>query len=89
LVLVQLEIQGYDVVLRMDWLARHTVTNLNEKKLITFSTIGAKRQQHRGSNRQRTTSIIKVGADFNNVKEWMSGIPMCHRSIKTIRTQPK
>ena len=36
--LVQLNIQGWDVILGMDWLTRHKVTIDCERKLVTIST---------------------------------------------------
>ena len=43
--LVQLEIQGWDVILGMDWLAKHKVAIDCEKKLIAFWTPEGERME--------------------------------------------
>jgi len=37
--LIQLDIQGWDVILGIDWLAEYKVTIDCERKLVTFSTL--------------------------------------------------
>jgi len=48
--LVQLEIQGWDIILGMDWLAKHKVIIDCEKKLITFSTPKGERMELKGNS---------------------------------------
>jgi len=47
--LVQLNIQGWDVILGIDWLTRHKVTIDCERKLVTFSTSDGERVTFKGS----------------------------------------
>jgi len=56
--LIQLGIQRYDVILDMDWLAKHKVTIDCEKKLISFSNLEGVRSVLRGSSFQKSTPII-------------------------------
>ena len=46
---VQVEMQRWDIILGMDWLAKHKVTTDCEKKLITFSTPKGKRMEFKGN----------------------------------------
>ena len=58
--LVQLDIQGWDVILEMDWLTKHKVTIDCEKKLVTLSTPEGERMTFKGSGHQVT--ILTVSA---------------------------
>ena len=46
---VQVEMQRWDIILGMDWLAKHKVTTDCEKKLITFSTPKGERMEFKGN----------------------------------------
>jgi len=52
--LVHLELQGCDIILEIDWLAKYKVTIDCEKKLITFSTPEGERLEFGGNNLQQT-----------------------------------
>ena len=45
-----LEIQGYDVILGMDWLAKHKATIDCEQKLLTLITLEGGKLVHRLTN---------------------------------------
>ena len=56
--LVLLEIQRYDVILGIDWLAKHNTTISCEKMLLTLTTLEGEKMKYRGSNLQKTASVI-------------------------------
>jgi len=55
-----LEIQGYNVILGMDWLAKHKATIDCEKKLLTLTTPKGENLEYQGSNLQKTTPVIQL-----------------------------
>ena len=58
--LVQVEIEGWDIISGMDWLAKYKVTIDSEKKLITFSAPEGERVEFKGNGYQRTIPTIYV-----------------------------
>ena len=66
--MVLLEIQGYDVFLGMDWLAKHMETMDCEYKLLTLVTLEGK-LLYKGTNPKQTISIIFATQAFKMVKE--------------------
>jgi len=56
--LVQLDIQGLDVILRMDWLTRHKVTIDCKRKLVTFSAPDDERVTFKGNGHQVTIPTV-------------------------------
>ena len=55
-----LEIQGYDVILGMDWLAKHKATMYYEQKLLTLVTSEGEMLIYRGTNPKQTMPIIST-----------------------------
>jgi len=62
--LVQLEIQGWDIMLGLDWFAKHKVTTDYGKKLLTFSTPEGERVEFKGNGCWRTILTISAMQAF-------------------------
>ena len=71
--LVQLNIQGWDVILGMDWLTRHKVTIDCERKLVTFSTSDGERVTFKGSGYQVTIPTVSAMQAFKMLKKGRQG----------------
>ena len=56
--LVLLEIQGYDVILRMDWLAKHKAIINCQRKLLTLATPEGEKLVYKGTHHKQATPII-------------------------------
>jgi len=54
------EIQGYDVILGMDWLAKHKETIDCERKLLTLVTLEGEKLVYKGTNHKLATPIISA-----------------------------
>ena len=71
--LVQLDIQGWDVILGMDWLTRHKVTIDCERKLVTFSTPEGERVTFKGRGHQVTTPTVSAMQAIKMLKKGCQG----------------
>jgi len=71
--LVQLDIQGWDVILGMDWLIRHKVTIDRERKLATFSTFDGERVTFKGSGNQVTIPTFSAIQALKMLKKGYQG----------------
>ena len=71
--MVQLEIQGWDVILGMDWLAKDKVTIDCERKLIAFSTPEGERMEFRGNGYQQTIPTIATTQAFKMLRKGCQG----------------
>jgi len=67
--LVLLEIQGYDVILGMDWLAKHKATIDCERKLLTLVAPKGEKLVYKGTNHNQATSIISATRAFKMLKK--------------------
>jgi len=66
--LVLLEIQGYDMILGMDWLAKDKATIDCEKKLLTLVTIEAEKLVCKGTNYEQAIPTISPTQAFKMFK---------------------
>ena len=66
---VQLDIQGWDAILRMDWLTRHMVTINSERKFVTFSASDEERVTFKGSGHQMVIPIVFAMQAFKMLKK--------------------
>jgi len=71
--LVQLDIQGWDVILGKDCLTRHKVTIDSERKLVTFSTSDGERVTFKGSGLQMTIQTVSTMQAFKMLKKGCQG----------------
>jgi len=71
--LVQLNIQSWDVILRMDWLTKHKVTINCEGKLITFSAPDGERVTFKGSDHQVTVPTVSAMQAFKILRKGCRG----------------
>ena len=79
-----LEIQGYDVILGMDWLAKHKATIDYEKKLLTLATPEGERLLYRGTNPKQAIPIISTTLAFRLVRK---GCPAYLCEVKVAKNQ--
>jgi len=79
-----LEIQSYDVILGMDWLAKLKVTMDCEWKLLTLVTTEGKRLLYRGTNPKQAIPIISATRAFKMVKK---GCPAYLCAVEVAETQ--
>jgi len=67
--LAQLEMQGWDTILGMDWSAKHKVIIGCENKIITFSTPEGERMEFRGNGYQKTMPTISAMQAFKMLRK--------------------
>jgi len=58
--LVLLEIQGYDLILGMDWLTKYKATIDCERKILTLSTPKGERLIHKGDHSKPVIPLISA-----------------------------
>jgi len=66
---VLLEIQGYDVILEMDWLAKHKATIDCERKLLTLVTPEGEKLVYKRNNHKQATQIISTTRAYKMLKK--------------------
>jgi len=67
--LVQLDVQGWDVIIGMDWLTMHKVTIDCETKLVTFLTPDGERITFKKSGHQVRILTISTMQAFRMLKK--------------------
>jgi len=82
--LVVLEIQGYDIILGMDWLTMDKVTIDCEQKNVTLVTPEGERLVHRGVNSKPVILLISANRGYKLLKK---GCPACLCVVEAVRTQ--
>jgi len=71
--LVQLDIQGRNVILRLDWLTRYKVTIDYERKLVTFSASDAEKVTFKGSGHEMVIPTVFAMQAFKMLKKGRQG----------------
>ena len=72
--LVPPDIQGWDLILGMDWLTKYKVTIDCEKKLVTFSTPDGERMTFKGSGHQVTIPTVFAMQAFKMMRKGCQAI---------------
>ena len=81
--LVLLEIQGYDVILGMDWLAKHKATIDYERKLLTLVTPDGEKLEYKGTNPKQAILIISTTRASKMLKK---GCPAYLCAVEVVET---
>jgi len=71
--LIELDVQGDNVILGMDWLAKYKTTIHCERKLLTLITPEGEKMEYQGSNSQKPTPIILATKAFKVLKKGSQG----------------
>jgi len=87
--LVLLEIQGYDVILGIDWLTKHKATIDCEQKLLTLVTPEGERLVHKGINPKQGISLISTTRAFKLLKKGHLAYLCAVEAIETQGPDPK
>jgi len=71
--LVKIEMQGFDVILGRDCLAKNRVIIDCKRKLVSLTTLEGEKLKHKGSSPQKSISIIFIVQAITMMrKDWQS-----------------
>ena len=80
--LVKIEMQGFGVILGMDWLAKYELTIDCKRKLVSLTTFGGETLKHKGSNPQKSILIISAMQAFRMMRKDFQGY-LCVLEVTT------
>jgi len=87
--LVLLEIQGYDVILGMDWLTKHKAIIDCEQKVLTLVTPEGERLGHKGINPKQAIPLISATQAYKLLKKECLEYLCTMEVIETQEPNPK